>query len=163
MWNSSLHTKSTLSSLSLSQVALLSGAPGLGKTTLAHIAARAAGYVPVEVNASDDRSAAVFAKRIDTATTQRAEIASYFITTSSRSVRDEEAQAVNEKPICLILDEIDGAPSVCLKFTCTSRNNFYNDTNSCYIVCFISCFYVNSKASNRCAREPSNGRRRQWK
>ena len=30
---------------------------GIGKTTLAHVAVRQAGYRPVEVNASDDRSA----------------------------------------------------------------------------------------------------------
>ena len=33
------------------QIALLSGNPGLGKTTLAHIVAKHAGYNPVEMNA----------------------------------------------------------------------------------------------------------------
>ena len=38
----------------LIQVALLCGAPGLGKTTLAHIIARHAGYQAVEMNARFD-------------------------------------------------------------------------------------------------------------
>ena len=43
---------------------------------------------------SDDRSAEVFQKRIDTATQMKSVL------------------GVNEKPNCLIIDEIDGAPSV---------------------------------------------------
>jgi DNA polymerase III delta prime subunit len=38
------------------KVALLFGPPGLGKTTLAHVVAKHAGYNVVEMNASDDRS-----------------------------------------------------------------------------------------------------------
>ena len=37
-----------------SQLALLCGAPGLGKTTLAHIIAKHAGYYVVEMNARLD-------------------------------------------------------------------------------------------------------------
>lgn len=42
------------------RIALLSGPPGLGKTTLAHVAAKHAGYNVVEINASDDREPSAF-------------------------------------------------------------------------------------------------------
>jgi replication factor C subunit 1 len=35
---------------------LISGPPGIGKTTSAHLMAAAAGYNPIELNASDARS-----------------------------------------------------------------------------------------------------------
>jgi replication factor C subunit 1 len=35
---------------------LITGSPGIGKTTSAHLCAKLAGYVPVEMNASDARS-----------------------------------------------------------------------------------------------------------
>lgn len=44
----------------IKRIALLSGPPGLGKTTLAHIAAKHAGYNVVEINASDERSPDTF-------------------------------------------------------------------------------------------------------
>ena len=75
------------------RVALLHGPPGLGKTTLAHIVARHAGYKVVEMNASDDRSVDAFKKNLESAT-------------QMRSVISED-----RRPNCLVIDEIDGAPA----------------------------------------------------
>ncbi|OCT64447.1 hypothetical protein XELAEV_18045547mg [Xenopus laevis] len=76
------------------KVSLLCGPPGLGKTTLAHVIARHAGYNVVEMNASDDRSPEAFRTRIEAATQMKSVL------------------GVDERPNCLIIDEIDGAPTV---------------------------------------------------
>ncbi|KAK9695050.1 ATPase family associated with various cellular activities (AAA) [Popillia japonica] len=80
------------------KVALLCGPPGLGKTTLAHMVARHAGYNVVEINASDDRNLESFKTALENAT-------------SMRSVLDQE-----KRPNCLVFDEIDGAPSASIDF-----------------------------------------------
>ncbi|XP_029917755.1 chromosome transmission fidelity protein 18 homolog [Myripristis murdjan] len=86
------------------KVALLSGPPGLGKTTLAHVIAKHAGYNVVEINASDDRSAEVFQKRIDTATQMKSVL------------------AADQRPNCLIIDEIDGAPVAAINILLATLN-----------------------------------------
>ncbi|XP_016063583.1 PREDICTED: chromosome transmission fidelity protein 18 homolog isoform X2 [Miniopterus natalensis] len=78
------------------KVALLCGPPGLGKTTLAHVIARHAGYCVVEMNASDDRSPEAFRTHIEAATQM------------------ESVLGTGGKPNCLIIDEIDGAPTAAI-------------------------------------------------
>lgn len=46
------------------KVLMVTGPPGLGKTTLAHVCAKQAGYEVQEINASDERSSAVVKGRI---------------------------------------------------------------------------------------------------
>ncbi|CAO2822484.1 unnamed protein product [Amaranthus hypochondriacus] len=95
--------KNTLNSIDVSQtkmqsvlgtpdqkVLLLCGSPGLGKTTLAHVAAKHCGYHVVEINASDDRSSTSIETKILDAV-------------QMNSVMDYS------KPKCLVIDEIDGA------------------------------------------------------
>ncbi|XP_051170661.1 chromosome transmission fidelity protein 18 homolog isoform X2 [Leptopilina boulardi] len=75
------------------RIVLLSGPPGLGKTTLAHISAKHAGYNVIEMNASNDREPSAFREALLSSTQMQAVI------------------GANPRPNCLILDEIDGAPS----------------------------------------------------
>ncbi|KAI0780454.1 P-loop containing nucleoside triphosphate hydrolase protein [Trametes elegans] len=69
---------------------LLSGPPGLGKTTLAHIVAQHAGYSVFEINASDARSADVVDERI-------------------RPALESGAKIGGSRPNLVVIDEIDGA------------------------------------------------------
>lgn len=72
------------------KILLLCGPPGLGKTTLGHVAAKHCGYHVMEINASDDRSSTTIeAKILD-------------------AVQMNSVMALS-KPKCLVIDEIDGA------------------------------------------------------
>eukprot|EP00891_Asterochloris_glomerata_P002587 jgi/Astpho2/2587/Aster-04292 len=68
---------------------LLHGAPGVGKTTIAHVVAKHCGYQTVEINASDDRSATALQSRIQDAVQMQSVIG-------------------QRKPNLVVIDEVDG-------------------------------------------------------
>ncbi|EYB93895.1 hypothetical protein Y032_0177g572 [Ancylostoma ceylanicum] len=80
------------------KIVLLSGPAGLGKTTLANVVARQAGYAVVELNASDSRNVPDFEKALEGA------------------VRTSRTITQGTRPNCLILDEIDGAPVEAVRY-----------------------------------------------
>lgn len=71
------------------RVLMLSGPPGLGKTTLAHVLAAQAGYGVYELNASDARTAGAVEDQVRMAL--------------------ESSSMKNDKPTLVVVDEIDGA------------------------------------------------------
>jgi chromosome transmission fidelity protein 18 len=81
-----------------SRVILLSGPSGVGKTTLAHIISRHAGYRPIEVNGSDERSASVLTERLVRA-----------MESSTLNFTKDDSVDGKCRPNCIIMDEIDGA------------------------------------------------------
>jgi chromosome transmission fidelity protein 18 len=86
------------------KVLLITGPPGLGKTTLAHVCARQAGYEVQEINASDERSGAVVKGRIrDIVGTEN--VRGINTTTANGKMRKAG------KPICVVVDEVDGVTS----------------------------------------------------
>jgi len=71
------------------RVLLLVGPPGMGKTTLAHVLAAHCKYNPVEINASDDRTAKKFDAKL-------------------RAALEMRSVFGDQRPNLVIVDEIDG-------------------------------------------------------
>ena len=77
---------------------MLHGPAGLGKTTVAHVAAALAGYEVLEINASDERSGTAAKDRIVEA------VETIGIDRTGRRGKER----------CIILDECDGGDAVFL-------------------------------------------------
>ncbi|KAL7044013.1 hypothetical protein ACKWTF_001745 [Chironomus riparius] len=93
-----LNTELDENGVPVQKIALLVGRPGLGKTTLAHVIAKHAGYEVREMNASDDRNVDSFRQILESCT-------------QMKSVLNRE-----NRPNCIVLDEIDGAPLPSVEF-----------------------------------------------
>ncbi|TGJ78888.1 hypothetical protein E0Z10_g9875 [Xylaria hypoxylon] len=84
------------------KIMMLTGPPGLGKTTLAHVCARQAGYEVLEINASDDRSRDVVKNRI------RTSLGTENVKTVQYSKIQTDKQQKVARPVCVVVDEVDG-------------------------------------------------------
>ena len=83
------------------KILLLTGPPGLGKTTLAHVCAKQAGYEVAEINASDERSRDVVKGKIrDIVGTENVR--------GVNIVQDGTAVRKAARPVCVVVDEVDG-------------------------------------------------------
>ncbi|KAK7743216.1 Chromosome transmission fidelity protein 18 [Cytospora paraplurivora] len=87
------------------KILMLTGPPGLGKTTLAHVCARQAGYEVMEINASDDRSRDVVKGRI------RTSLGTESVKTVEHAKPKPGAKAKVARPVCVVVDEVDGVTS----------------------------------------------------
>ena len=87
------------------KILMLTGPPGLGKTTLAHVCARQAGYEVMEINASDDRSRDVVRGRIRTSLGTES-----VKTVEHKKVEPGQPQKI-ARPVCVVVDEVDGVVS----------------------------------------------------
>jgi chromosome transmission fidelity protein 18 len=86
------------------KILMLTGPPGFGKTTLAHVCAKQAGYEVQEINASDERSSSVVKGRIrDMVGTEN--VKGVDVKTANGKTRKAG------KPVCVIVDEVDGVVS----------------------------------------------------
>ncbi|KAH8900079.1 hypothetical protein GQ53DRAFT_709411 [Thozetella sp. PMI_491] len=84
------------------KILMLTGPPGLGKTTLAHVCARQAGYEVLEINASDDRSRDVVKGRI------RTSLGTESVKTVEHKKPEPGKQPKVARPVCVVVDEVDG-------------------------------------------------------
>ena len=80
------------------KILMLYGPPGTGKSTMARVLARQCGYETQEVNASDVRTGTQLVEKIKNS-----------LSTNAHFNKEGYSREQSKKPVCLILDEIDGA------------------------------------------------------
>lgn len=87
-----------------SRACLISGPPGIGKTTSAHIIAKELGFDVLEKNASDVRSKSLLNSNLKSVLNNTS-VVGFF-----KHQNDKEHNE-NERKFCLIMDEVDGMSS----------------------------------------------------
>ncbi|KAI8976130.1 replication factor RFC1 C terminal domain-containing protein [Pilobolus umbonatus] len=86
---------------------LISGPPGIGKSTTANVVATSLGYEPVEFNASDVRSKKILKESISEMMDNHT-MTEFF---QSKTKIEPEARLLTKKKVVLIMDEVDGMSS----------------------------------------------------
>ncbi len=84
---------------------LISGPPGIGKTTSAHLVAKMEGYAPLEFNASDTRSKKLIENMLQD-TINNKSLDSWYSGGSAKSL-GPDVPRIHERTV-LIMDEVDG-------------------------------------------------------
>ncbi|KAH9843593.1 DNA replication factor C large subunit [Rhodofomes roseus] len=103
-WSSSLKSgfkKPGKDGMNVFRAVLITGSPGIGKTTSAHLCAKLEGFTPIELNASDARSKKLVENSTNIANTSLDGWMGGGQTTNAAGV------TITEKS-CLIMDEVDG-------------------------------------------------------
>ncbi|KAF8122796.1 replication factor RFC1 C terminal domain-containing protein [Boletus edulis] len=103
-WQSSLKSgfkKPGKSGMNIFRAVLISGPPGIGKTTSAHLCAKLEGFTPIELNASDARSKKLVERSMNIDNTSLDGWMAGEEATNALGV------AITDKT-CLIMDEVDG-------------------------------------------------------
>lgn len=85
---------------------LLSGPPGIGKTTTASVVAINNGYEPLEFNASDVRSKKVLEASVSEMIDNRT--MTEFFQPDSKNAKNIKPKLLQGKKVVLIMDEVDG-------------------------------------------------------
>ncbi len=88
------------------KAALLSGNPGIGKTSAALLVSRECGFEPIEFNASDVRNKASIQQYISQMTGNRS-LGEFFSAESDNNNNNNNNNS-SKKKVCLIMDEVDG-------------------------------------------------------
>lgn len=86
------------------RAALISGPPGIGKTSAAHLVAKELGFDILEKNASDVRSKSLLNSTVKSVLNNTS-VVGFF------KHQHDAHHEVNEKRFCLIMDEVDGMSS----------------------------------------------------
>ncbi|CDS01238.1 hypothetical protein [Sporisorium scitamineum] len=85
---------------------LISGPPGIGKTTSAHLVAKMEGYSPLEFNASDTRSKKLIEGMLQDTINSKS-LDSWYSKTVKQSSSSTDLPRIHERTV-LIMDEVDG-------------------------------------------------------